>query len=144
MSNNWYINENTLAHHGIKGQKWGVRRYQNEDGTLTEAGIKKARKDNKLLQKYASKQRDAVYEGLGKAFTGKGGGYKKSFKKANIYEQKYLAQKNKILKEYKNIKIQEIREGNNKKGMLLTAGMSYVNSSHWIFDVDGNLIKDDK
>ena len=27
-----------LAHHGIKGQKWGVRRFQNPDGTLTEAG----------------------------------------------------------------------------------------------------------
>ena len=27
-----------LYHHGIKGQKWGVRNYQNEDGTLTEEG----------------------------------------------------------------------------------------------------------
>ena len=27
-----------LAHHGIKGQKWGVRRYQNDDGTLTSEG----------------------------------------------------------------------------------------------------------
>lgn len=27
-----------IAHHGIKGQKWGVRRYQNPDGTLTDEG----------------------------------------------------------------------------------------------------------
>lgn len=32
-----------LYHFGIKGQKWGVRRYQNKDGTLTDAGRKRAK-----------------------------------------------------------------------------------------------------
>lgn len=33
---------NELYHHGVKGQKWGVRRYQNKDGSLTNAGKKRA------------------------------------------------------------------------------------------------------
>lgn len=37
-----------LVHHGIKDMKWGVRRYRNKDGTLTEAGKKRYRKDSEL------------------------------------------------------------------------------------------------
>jgi len=36
---NFYSNKNDyIAHHGIKGQRWGVRRFQNPDGSLTEEG----------------------------------------------------------------------------------------------------------
>ena len=37
-----YYNHSTeLYHHGIKGQKWGIRRFQNKDGSLTKAGEKR-------------------------------------------------------------------------------------------------------
>ena len=39
-----YTESAYLAHHGILGQKWGVRRYQNEDGTLTEEGRRRQQK----------------------------------------------------------------------------------------------------
>lgn len=43
-------NSEALSHHGILGQKWGVRRFQNEDGSLTEDGRKR----------YGVEQRNAV------------------------------------------------------------------------------------
>lgn len=44
--NTYYIggiqySANDIYHHGIKGQKWGIRRFQNEDGTLTAEGRKR-------------------------------------------------------------------------------------------------------
>lgn len=41
MDNLDKITYDEIKHHGIKGQKWGVRRYQNEDGSLTNAGKKR-------------------------------------------------------------------------------------------------------
>ena len=38
-----------LYHHGVKGMKWGVRRYQNKDGSLTAAGRKRLKKDEQKL-----------------------------------------------------------------------------------------------
>ena len=43
----WQYNyTNELAHHGILGMKWGVRRFQNKDGTLTAAGKRRREKQN--------------------------------------------------------------------------------------------------
>ena len=51
------FSENDIAHSGIKGMKWGIRRYQNEDGTLTDAG--KVRYNANGTKKTVEKMTDA-------------------------------------------------------------------------------------
>ena len=46
--NHIIIRYDELSHHGIKGQKWGVRRFQNEDMSLTPAGKKRYAKADKF------------------------------------------------------------------------------------------------
>lgn len=48
-----------LAHHGILGQRWGVRRFQNPDGSLTEAGRRRLEKKD---AKWARRNYEKAYK----------------------------------------------------------------------------------
>ena len=58
--------DSVIEHHGVKGQKWGVRRYQNPDGTLTDEGKKRLGRMSpdtvrKEMQKAVNKARSEKY-----------------------------------------------------------------------------------
>lgn len=49
------MDQNQLVHYGVRGMKWGVRRYQNKDGSLTPAGKKRYDRD---VQSNLSKKKE--------------------------------------------------------------------------------------
>lgn len=53
--------ETYLVHHGILGQRWGIRRYQNPDGTLTAEGKRRQRVQDKQYREKALKKVDKYY-----------------------------------------------------------------------------------
>lgn len=92
------MKNNELKHHGIKGQKWGVRRFQNEDGTLTDKGTARAQRDLKKLAKLKSKYEA---EKLVK-------GWRRDTSAINEYRQMAEQYVKKLEKRYSNMSIKDI------------------------------------
>lgn len=83
--------QNELMHYGVLGMKWGVRRYQNKDGSLTSAGKKKVSKEYKKLNTKAIKNVEKTAQ------------------------KRYVDAYNQTADEYNNGKIAEFNKKNNPK-----------------------------
>ena len=81
----YYESNNYLQHYGIKGMKWGVRRYQNYDGRYTQAGVKRYNKAMDTYEKRKADYKTAKSSGVR--------GYELKLKKAKVKESKRQVKK---------------------------------------------------
>lgn len=114
-----------LMHYGVKGMKWGVRRYQNFDGSYTQAGVKRF---NSSLDKYeTADQRYKTAKAQHKAAKKSGGstnGTKTELTNARMQRKQA---KNKLTKDYKHLKQDKLGDQGKElysKGKTITSNNS--------------------
>lgn len=98
----YYVYPDELYHHGVKGMKWGVRRFQNEDGTLNAEG---------------QKRYEVVTEKRGFSVRDVNSGKKMKGRTRRTFEKSMRKEDAKMYKEYKHYK------------NLANSGATYVGSS---------------
>lgn len=106
------MDENTfLEHHGVKGMKWGVRRYQNSDGSLTSAGKKRAG-DSLTAQQRTERNKKIARVGMGVA----------TVAAAAYYVHKNPEKIGQVVSKFRGVKVSEISQ------KAVDVGKRYVKS----------------
>lgn len=103
-----------MYHHGINGQKWGIRRFQNEDGSLTELGRERYGISKKDI-KWATKNRQKIVNAA----------YKASKKELDKYA-KHLLQKDDAYKSNGRLSAATINAYNRKMAELMSQKASSI------------------
>ena len=111
------VYESELYHYGIKGQKWGIRRYQNYDGSYTKAGMKRYNSAVDTYEKKHAEYKDAKKSGI------KGDALK--LKKAKVKEAK-----REVKKHYKHLKLDKQAD----KGKILYASGKRITFDNKVSD----------
>ena len=107
----------TLAHYGVMGMKWGVRRYQNYDGSYTQKGLKRFREASAKYDSANSRLKSA------KASYKSGAGSKEAVRSASLARKQAKAE---MSKRYDKLKTDKMAD----KGKLLYQEGKTINDNY--------------
>ena len=115
------MNTNELAHHGVKGQKWGVRRYRNMDGSLTRYGRQRLEEDAAKKEKQNISKGNDMFKNKG-VFT-------QSLEKQYMFEPRW----NSIISQPKNRSVYTIYDeyGKVRVSYLLEDNVALAKGKDW-------------
>lgn len=126
---------NYLIHHGIKGQKWGNRRYQYEDGSLTPEGRKRYLVGEDGLTKRGTKIAKKLYmdTAKNKKFAEKGDRLIEEYDKAESIDRKRFAQE--IVKEFPDAEVgMYATDGNGIYTVFNNKSLDKIDTDVWTLD----------
>jgi hypothetical protein len=118
---------NELKHYGVLGMKWGVRRYQNKDGSLTPAGKKRAKERIENINQKIKK--GSLHSIVGLALEDQG--YKKAAQRQYQKSDFKIDNLEKLMEKYKKILysndgkalVRELNKERISKGKLVMTGI---------------------
>lgn len=102
------MNYEVIEHHGVLGQKWGIRRYQNADGSLTRAGRKHLQQVEKKDVKLANKNYDKITSKAYKQSQKELSQYNRMLQANMIRGKSYINAHNQKMAELMNTKVSDL------------------------------------
>lgn len=143
----WQYNTDYLCHHGILGQKWGIRRFQNADGSLTKEGRERYGYSEKKIAKSENKIRKAMATEKPYGSDLERNTVEKEFSKTDIKQkmaknreelrsvnQKVVNEENKIFEEFNNKQTREQYDATAEIASALTEVFSSKNQNDVTID----------
>lgn len=116
--------ESYLAHYGVKGMKWGVRRYQNYDGSYTQRGVKRFRDAESRYDSAKAKYQTAKTSSASKA-------------EVKTAKQDLKLEKRKMTKAYKRLKQDKLADQGKK---LYRSGKTVSGNANKAFYTQGAIM----